>query len=75
MAAHFKFRVRRGFGGVCVLQQLTDYPSLICGRVDSSIRRFEWVDVRYDNAPPLWEPIDDLEPRESPTNDQPTPSH
>lgn len=64
MPALYKFRVRRGFNGVCVLQQLIDSPSFSNGRVDASVREFTWVDIKYDNAPVLWQPIESKESKE-----------
>lgn len=45
------YRVRRGFRGISILQQLYDCPSLIAGQVDSSVRDFVWYDVPFDRAP------------------------
>jgi len=57
MAALYKFRVRRGFGGVCVLQQLKSYPTYNGGYVDTENREYKWVDVSYDHAPASWGPV------------------
>ena len=45
------FRVRRGWFGRCVLQELMDYPSYSGGAVDASMREFLWEDVLYKAAP------------------------
>lgn len=57
MTAHYQFRIRKGFGGVCVLQQLKSYPTYNAGHVDTENRKYEWVDIRYEHAPPQWEPV------------------
>ena len=44
-----KFRVRRGWFGKAVLQELYDSPSYIGGHVDSSIRDYRWKDVKFDD--------------------------
>lgn len=46
-----RYRVRRGFFGKSILQRLENYPSLIGGVVDASIRDIRWVDVDYNRAP------------------------
>ena len=46
-----KYRVRRGWNGVAVLQEQFDGPSFFGGQVDSSIRVLYWADVKYDQAP------------------------
>ena len=61
MPALYKFRIRRGWGGVCVLQQLIDSPSFSNGRIDASVRQFVWLDVKYDCAPTMWEPVEPVE--------------
>ena len=46
-----RYRVRRGFGGKAILQQLFDTPSFIAGHVDASIRDIHWDDVDFNHAP------------------------
>ena len=53
--SYTRYRVRHGFGGVCILQQLVSYPTIIGGKVDSSVREFEWMDVPYKRAPSEFE--------------------
>lgn len=45
------YRVRRGWFGKCVLQELRDTPSYIGDVVDVHIRDIYWEDVSYDKAP------------------------
>jgi len=45
-----RYRVRKGWFGQCVLQQLVSFPSFAGGIVDSSIPEFEWIDVPYKCA-------------------------
>lgn len=45
------YRVRRGWFGKSVLQELLDSPSFIGGLVDASVRDFHWQDVAYREAP------------------------
>lgn len=33
------------------MQRLIDYPSLIGGKVDASVREYVWEDVPWSNAP------------------------
>ena len=49
--ARQRYRVRRGFRGVAILQRLIDSPAFLGGQVDASHRHIHWVDVDYDNAP------------------------
>lgn len=63
METYNSFRVRKGWFGCCILQQRVSLPSFSNGRVDSSKRDFQWVDVNYDRAPsrfivPFVEPND-----------------
>ncbi len=52
------FRVRRGWFGTAILQELMDYP-MWCGNfVDASVREHRWEDVDYDNAPKSIEALD-----------------
>jgi len=46
-----RYRVRRGWGGKCILQKLYNTPSFIGGHVDASIRDIHWDDVDYKHAP------------------------
>lgn len=46
-----KYRTRRGLFGKTVLQAQYDTPSLIGGKVDSSIRDVFWKDVKWERAP------------------------
>lgn len=45
------FRVRKGWFGVSILQELMDFPSYSGGIVDASMREFIWSDVPYKAAP------------------------
>lgn len=45
------FRVRKGWFGKSVLQELMDYPTYSGGVVDASTREFVWQDVSYSHAP------------------------
>lgn len=45
------FRVRRGWLGRSVLQELRNYPVYIGNSVDSTQREFIWEDVLYNHAP------------------------
>lgn len=47
------YRIRKGWFGKCILQELYDEPSFIGGHVDSTIRRKIWEDVKYKSAPIL----------------------
>lgn len=43
-----RYRVRRGFRGIAVVQCEHSHPSFIAGHVDASVRTYEWVDVEFD---------------------------
>lgn len=45
-----RYRVRPGLFGRAVLQAEYNFPSLIGGQVDASVRSFEWVDVQFDRV-------------------------
>lgn len=45
------FRVRRGWFGRAILQELMDYPTFNGFFVDASHREHKWEDVDYDHAP------------------------
>lgn len=51
MEAYNKFRVRKGWFGKSILQQLVSHPAIIGNSIDSSIREYQWRDVVYDRAP------------------------
>lgn len=51
MNAYNQFRVRRGWFGKAILQQLKSFPTFAGGHVDTTVRSIEWVDVSYDHAP------------------------
>jgi hypothetical protein len=46
-----RYRTRRGLFGVCVLQAEYNTPSLIGGRVDTSVRDVFWEDIKWNKAP------------------------
>ena len=45
------FRVRKGWFGCSILQEMRDYPSFNGGVIDVSCREFVWEDVPYKGAP------------------------
>lgn len=51
MTQYNVFRVRRGFGGVSILQSLHEGPAFEGGQVDASKRVRYWSDVPFDQAP------------------------
>jgi hypothetical protein len=51
MTLYKVYRVRRGFGGVCVLQGLFEGPAFEGGHVDASKRVEYWSDIPFDRAP------------------------
>jgi hypothetical protein len=43
-----RYRVRKGFRGIAILQYEYDSPSFIGGQVDACVRQLNWVDVEFD---------------------------
>jgi|TARA_R110000868_G_scaffold411507_2_gene704811 hypothetical protein len=44
-----RYRLRRGYKNVSVLQYEYESPYFIAGQVDSSVRVNNWVDVKFDD--------------------------
>lgn len=53
-----KYRTRKGLFGRAVLQAQYDTPSLIGGRVDTSVRDIFWQDIKWGKAPAELEEVD-----------------
>ena len=60
------FRIRKSFGGKCVLQQMKKIWVPSYGEFV-----FKWIDITYSSAPSEWKPVyGNLEPIKGSTQDE-----